>query len=113
MKKHQNRSERRSGAKKWGKRIAATGVAAFCLLTGNPALAAEQGSDALEDINKFQELMVGLTRAAGGILLVIGIIQLAISFQSHDASQRSHAILFIIGGILCLAVKQILGIFGV
>ena len=49
-----------------------------------------------------------LIRAVGLILLGYGILQVGLSFQSHDPSQRSNGILTIAGGIVITFTKEIL-----
>ncbi len=45
---------------------------------------------------------------AGLILLGFGILQVGLSLQSHDPSQRSNGILTIAGGIVITFTKEIL-----
>lgn len=49
-----------------------------------------------------------LIRAVGLILLGYGILQVGLSLQSHDPSQRSNGILTIAGGIVITFTKEIL-----
>ncbi|EOS66273.1 hypothetical protein [Oscillibacter sp. 1-3] len=53
-------------------------------------------------------LLFSLIRAVGLILLGYGILQVGLSFQSHDPSQRSNGILTIAGGIVITFTKEIL-----
>lgn len=46
--------------------------------------------------------------AVGLILLGYGILQVGLSLQSHDPSQRSNGILTIAGGIVITFTKEIL-----
>ena len=46
----------------------------------------------------------------GLILLGYGILQVGLSFQSHDPSQRSNGILTIAGGIVVTFTKEILNL---
>ena len=55
-----------------------------------PAFAAD---DPLAVVNKLSEFIFSLIRAVGLILLGYGILQVGLSFQSHDPSQRSNGIL--------------------
>ena len=66
-----------------------------------PALAAD---DPLAVVQKLSDLI----RAVGLILLGYGILQVGLSFQSHDPSQRSNGILTIAGGIVITFTKEIL-----
>ena len=70
-----------------------------------PAFAAD---DPLAVVNKLSEFIFSLIRAVGLILLGYGILQIGLSFQSHDPSQRSNGILTIAGGIVVTFTKEIL-----
>lgn len=70
-----------------------------------PASAAD---DPLAVVNKLSEFIFSLIRAVGLILLGYGILQVGLSFQSHDPSQRSNGILTIAGGIVVTFTKEIL-----
>ena len=50
----------------------------------------------------------GLIRAVGLILLGWGIVQVGLSLQSHDPSQRSNGFLTLAGGIVITFAKEIL-----
>lgn len=70
-----------------------------------PVFAAD---DPLAVVNKLSEFIFSLIRAVGLILLGYGILQVGLSFQSHDPSQRSNGILTIAGGIVVTFTKEIL-----
>ena len=70
-----------------------------------PAFAAD---DPLAVVNKLSDFIFSLIRAVGLILLGYGILQVGLSFQSHDPSQRSNGILTIAGGIVVTFTKEIL-----
>ena len=53
-------------------------------------------------------LLFGLIRAVGLILLGWGIVQVGLSLQSHDPSQRSNGFLTLAGGIVITFAKEIL-----
>ena len=77
-------------------------------LTVVPALATGDGGDALAAVNNLSDFIFSLIRAIGLILLGYGILQVGLSFQSHDPSQRSNGILTIAGGIIIVFTKEIL-----
>ena len=83
---------------------------ALVLTTGAvPALAANNvTNDALDAVSNLSTLIFSLIRAVGLILLGYGILQVGLSFQSHDPSQRSNGILTIAGGIIIVFTKEIL-----
>ena len=89
-----------------------SGVALAAAFTVVPALAAETGGaaggDALTAVSNLSTFIFSLIRAIGLILLGYGILQVGLSFQSHDPSQRSNGILTIAGGIVIVFTKQIL-----
>ena len=76
------------------------------LTFGMPVAAA--GNDALNAINNFSGFMFGVIRAIGIILLGWGIVQVGLSLQSHDPSQRSNGFLTLAGGIIITFAKEIL-----
>ena len=81
-------------------------------LTVVPALAtggdAGDGGAALAAVNNLSTFIFALIRAIGLILLGYGILQVGLSFQSHDPSLRSNGILTIAGGIIIVFTKEIL-----
>ena len=70
-----------------------------------PALAAD---DPLAVVTSLSDFIFSLIRAVGLILLGYGILQVGLSLQSHDPSQRSNGILTIAGGIVITFTKEIL-----
>lgn len=70
-----------------------------------PALAAE---DPLTVVNNLSEFIFGLIRGVGMILLGWGIVQVGLSLQSHDPSQRSNGFLTLAGGVVITFAKEIL-----
>ena len=77
----------------------------MCLGLAVPAFAAD---DPLAVVQKLSDFIFSLIRAVGLILLGYGILQVGLSFQSHDPSQRSNGILTIAGGIVITFTKEIL-----
>lgn len=78
------------------------------MVTLVPAFAADPTGDALGAVTKLSTFIFSLIRAVGLILLGYGILQVGLSFQSHDPSQRSNGILTIAGGIIIVFTKEIL-----
>ena len=72
-----------------------------------PAFAAAGGGD-LDVVSNLSDFIFSLIRAVGLILLGYGILQVGLSLQSHDPSQRSNGILTIAGGIVITFTKEIL-----
>ena len=79
-------------------------VLAFLLAV--PAFAAD--SDPLAVIDNLSAFIFSLIRAVGMILLGWGIVQVGLSFQSHDPSQRSQGFLTLAGGLVVTFAKEIL-----
>ena len=53
-------------------------------------MTASAAGDPLTVINNLSDFIFGVIRAVGLILLGWGIVQIGLSFQSHDPSQRSN-----------------------
>ena len=83
--------------------VVAVAAMAACLTV--PAFAAD---DPLAVIENLSEFIFSLIRAIGLILLGWGIVQVGLSFQSHDPSQRSNGFLTLAGGIVVTFTKEIL-----
>ena len=66
------------------------------------------GGDPLTVVNNLSEFIFSLIRAVGLILLGWGIVQVGLSLQSHDPSQRSNGFLTLAGGIIITFTKEIL-----
>lgn len=88
--------------------IRAAAVAAVLLCCGTGALAAE--GDPITVVNNLSDFIFGLIRAVGLILLGWGIVQVGLSFQSHDPSQRSNGFLTLAGGVVITFAKEILSL---
>lgn len=74
------------------------------------AFAAPTGGDPLTVINNLSDFIFGLIRAVGIILLGWGIVQVGLSLQSHDPSQRSNGFLTLAGGVIIMFAKEILSL---
>lgn len=71
-------------------------------------LATYADGDPLTVINNLSEFIFGLIRAVGLILLGWGIVQVGLSLQSHDPSQRSNGFLTLAAGVIITFAKEIL-----
>lgn len=83
---------------------AAAVMCAVCLATTAFAAA----TDPLTVVNNLSTFIFSLIRAIGLILLGWGIVQVGLSFQSHDPSQRSQGFLTLAGGLVITFTKEIL-----
>ena len=70
-------------------------------------------NDALTTINNLSDLVFAVIRAIGIIMLGWGMVQIGMSLQSHDPSQRTNGFLFFFGGLLITFAKEILTAIGV
>lgn len=66
--------------------------------------------DPLAVVDNLSTFIFGLIRAVGLILLGWGIVQVGLSLQSHDPSQRSNGFLTLAGGIVITFAKEILAL---
>lgn len=86
-------------------------VLTLCAALTVPAFAA--GSDPLTIVNNLSDFIFSIIKALGIIILGWGIVQVGMSFQSHDASQRSQGFLCLFGGLMIAFAKEILTVIGV
>lgn len=85
-------------------------VAAFILaMLPHTALAAP---DPVAGINNLKNLFLNILSAAGVIIVVWGIVQVAMGFYSQDGTQKTQGVLFLVGGFLMAGVGVILGLLG-
>lgn len=80
----------------------------FVLILCSGTTTAFAASDPLTVISNLSDFIFGLIRAVGMILLGWGIVQIGLSFQSHDPSQRSQGFLSMGGGLVITFAKEIL-----
>ena len=95
------------GKVKKGFRFYCTAVMAVTFLFCCSVTAFAAG-DPITVVNNLSDFIFGLIRAVGLILLGWGIVQVGLSFQSHDPSQRSNGFLTLAGGIVITFAKEIL-----
>ena len=92
---------------KKGFRVYSSLMLAMALVTGMSIHAFAAG-DPITVINNLSDFIFGLIRAVGLILLGWGIVQVGLSFSSHDPSQRSNGFLTLAGGVVITFAKEIL-----
>ena len=90
-----------------GFRYYSTAVLTGALILGQ-TVTAYAANDPLVVVNNLSPFIFGLIRAVGLILLGWGIVQVGLSLQSHDPSQRSNGFLTLAGGIIITFAKEIL-----
>ena len=79
----------------------------FCTV---PAMAA--ASDPLTIVNSLSDFIFNIIKAIGVIILGWGVVQVGMSIQSHDASQRTQGFLCLFGGLMIAFAKEILTTIG-
>ena len=104
-----NRKSTRRMMAVWMVLVLAVGLLAI------PASAAEggDGGDPLGIVNNLSDFIFSIIQALGVIILGWGIVQVGMSIQSHDASQRTQGFLCLFGGLMIAFSKEILGAIGV
>lgn len=65
-------------------------------------------SDPLTVINNLSDFIFSVIRAVGLILLGFGVVQIGLSLNSHDASQRANGFMTLAGGVIIMFAKEIL-----
>jgi len=70
-------------------------------------------SDPITVISNLSSFIFGLIKAVGIILVGWGVVQVGLSIQSHDASQRSQGFLTLAGGVVVFFAQEILTLIGV
>lgn len=103
----QNTLERRKKVERRAKRAYAL-CACLALSMAVMIVPAFAADDPLQIVSNLSDFIFSLIRAVGLILLGFGILQVGLSLQSHDPSQRSNGILTIAGGIVITFTKEIL-----
>ena len=98
-----------SGKVRKGFRIYCAAVQSVALVLGC-SVTAFAANDPIAVVNNLSDFIFGLIRAVGLILLGWGIVQVGLSFQSHDPSQRSNGFLTLAGGIVITFAKEILNL---
>ena len=93
---------------KKGFRFYAMAVLTVTMISTFGVVAFAAGDDPIEVVNNLSDFIFGLIRAVGLILLGWGIVQVGLSFQSHDPSQRSNGFLTLAGGVVITFAKEIL-----
>ena len=85
-----------------------TSAALTLALAAGMALPAFAADDPLVVVENLSTFIFSLIRAVGLILLGWGIVQVGLSLQSHDPSQRSQGFLTLAGGLVITFAKEIL-----
>ena len=84
-------------------------VAGLMLTAVTPVFA----NDPIATINNMSDFIFSAIRAIGIIILAWGVVQIGMSLQSHDPSQRTNGFLTFFGGLVIALAKEILGLIGI
>ena len=103
--KTQNRLNNRPLVHRLRRGFALYAVAALACCLATPVLAAGDPLAVIDNLNTF---IFSIIQAVGLILLGWGIVQVGLSLQSHDPSQRSQGFLTLAGGIIITFAREIL-----
>ena len=83
-------------------------TAITCAIVGVFMVPVLAESEAETAINNMSNIIFGIIRAIGIILAGWGLVQVGMSFQSHDPSQRPQGFLCLAGGLIIVFAKSIL-----
>ena len=100
-----------TGKVKKGFRFYCAAVAAVAMVCGMSMTAFAAG-DPITVVNNLSDFIFSVIKAIGIIILGWGIVQVGMSIQSHDASQRTQGLLCLFGGLLITFAKEILTLIG-
>ena len=96
---------------KRGYRWYCAAIMAMTLFLAN-AMPAFAASDPIAVVNNLSDFIFSIIKALGVIILGWGIVQVGMSIQSHDASQRTQGFLCLFGGLMIAFAKEILTAIG-
>lgn len=88
-------------------------AAALVLMCAVLPMSAYAADDPLTIVNNLSDFIFSCIRAIGIIILGWGVVQVGMSVQSHDASQRTQGFLCLFGGLLIAFAGEILTAIGV
>ena len=86
-------------------------VLTLCVICFSTTAFAASG-DPITVVNNLSDFIFSAIKAIGIIILGWGIVQVGMSIQSHDASQRSQGFLCLFGGLVIAFAKEILAAIG-
>lgn len=84
-----------------------TSILSFAINIATPVYAAD---DPIGVINNLSNFIFTLTRAIGTIILIFGVVQIGMSYQSHDPAQRTNGVFTLVGGVIITFAKEIIGL---
>ena len=91
------------------KRLA--GALAFIICLGLISQGIFASSSAITGkINNLYDLVLGIIKAAGAIVLAWGVFEFAAGYQSHDSSQQTQSLKKVISGILMCGASTVISL---
>lgn len=72
-----------------------------------------EGNEVTTVLTNLVTMVFDILRLVGVLACIWGIVQFAMSFSSHDPSQRISSVLFLAGGLIFAFLKNILTAIGV
>ena len=91
--------------KKYIERYYKVAIVMGLLLYTIPVYAAD---DPISVISNLSDLIFGITKAAGIIIMGFSAVQFGISLKNQDPSQKSNSVLSVIGGAIIYLSKEII-----
>lgn len=88
-------------------------VAAVLILTIAMVPAFAAGDGVTDSLSKFNDLIFTIVRLLGTTACIWGLVEFAMSLQSHDGSQKTRGATFFAAGLIVVFSKEILGFLGV
>lgn len=67
-------------------------------------------NDPIQVINNMSDFLFTIVRAVGAIMIGFSVVQIGLSFKSHDPSQRANGFMTLAGGIIIMFAKEILNL---
>jgi len=89
------------------KKMMTAAAVSLLMMAAVPAAYAAAG-DPIQVIENLSDFIFSVIRAVGLILLGWGVVQIGLSFQSHDPSQRSNGFMTLAGGAIVTFSREIL-----
>ena len=83
-------------------------ICAAVLILSFTSTTAYATNDPIAVVNNLSNFIFAIIRAIGLIMLGFGIVQIGLSFKSHDPSQRANGFLTLAGGIIITFAREIL-----
>lgn len=89
--------------------LMAASVLGLVCLWASPASAANV-STITNKINNLYDLVLGIIKAAGAIVLAWGVFEFAAGYQGHDPSQQTQSLKKVISGILMCGASTVISL---